>query len=29
MATIGYGLLLGATVPVRGEVVRYSTSPST
>jgi hypothetical protein len=29
MATIGYGLLLGATVPVRGEVARYSTSPST
>jgi hypothetical protein len=29
MATIGYGLLLGTTVPVRGDVIRYSTSPST
>jgi len=29
VATIGYGLLLGATVPLRGEVTRYSTSPST
>ncbi|MEO6345306.1 MAG: hypothetical protein ABIP01_02035 [Candidatus Limnocylindria bacterium] len=29
VATLGYGLLLGAAVPVRGEVTRYSGSPST
>ncbi len=29
LATIGYGILLGAGVPVRGEVTRYSGSPST
>lgn len=29
LATIGYGLLLGAWVPVRGEVLRYPGSPST
>ena len=29
LATIGYGLVLGATVPLRGEVMRYSGSPST
>ena len=29
VATVGYGLLLGAGVPVRGEVTRYSGSPST
>ncbi len=29
VATIGYGLLLAARVPVRGEVLRYSGSPST
>jgi len=29
IATLGYGLLLGAAVPVRGEVTRYSGSPST
>jgi len=29
LATIGFGLLLGAGVPVRGEVTRYSGSPST
>ena len=29
LATIGYGLLLGAAVPTRGEVTRYSGSPST
>ena len=28
-ATLGYGLLLGAGVPVRGEVARYPGSPST
>ena len=28
-ATIGYGLVLGAWIPVRGEVTRYSGSPST
>src|SRR5687767_444092 len=28
-AAIGYGLILGATVPVRGAVVRWSGSPST
>lgn len=28
-ATIGYGWVLGASVPVRGEVVRYSSSPVT
>lgn len=29
MATIGFGLVLGASVPVRGEVTRYSGSAST
>jgi hypothetical protein len=29
IATLGYGLVLGATVPLRGEVTRYSGSPST
>jgi hypothetical protein len=29
LATVGYGLVLGATVPLRGEVTRYSGSPST
>lgn len=29
LATVGYGLLLGAGVPVRGAVIRYSGSPST
>ncbi len=29
LATIGYGVLLGASVPVRGEVTRYPGSPST
>ena len=29
LATIGYGLLLGAGVPVRGEVTYSSGSPST
>lgn len=29
LATLGYGLLLAAGVPVRGEVTRYSASPST
>lgn len=29
LATLGYGLLLAAGVPVRGEVTRYSGSPST
>ena len=29
IATIGFGLLLGAWVPLRGEVLRYSGSPST
>ena len=29
LATIGFGLVLGASVPVRGEVTRYSGSPST
>lgn len=28
-ATLGYGLVLGAWIPVRGEVTRYSGSPST
>ena len=28
-ATIGFGLMLGASVPVRGEVTRYSGSAST
>ncbi|HEX7196519.1 MAG TPA: hypothetical protein VF364_06760 [Candidatus Limnocylindria bacterium] len=28
-ASLGYGLLLGAAVPVRGEVTRYAGSPST
>ncbi len=29
LATLGYGLLLAAGVPVRGDVTRYSGSPST
>jgi hypothetical protein len=29
LATLGYGLLLAAGVPIRGEVARYSGSPST
>jgi hypothetical protein len=29
VATLGYGLLLGSAVPVRGEVTRQSGSPST
>jgi hypothetical protein len=29
VATIGYGVLLGAGVPVRGEVTYPSASPST
>ena len=29
VATLGYGLLLGSAVPVRGDVVRQSGSPST
>jgi hypothetical protein len=29
LATLGYGLLLAAGVPIRGEVTRYSGSPST
>jgi hypothetical protein len=29
LATVGFGLLLGSWVPLRGEVVRYSGSPST
>ena len=29
LATIGYGLVVGTTVPVRGAVVRQSGSPST
>lgn len=29
LATLGYGLVVGATVPVRGEVMRQSGSPST
>lgn len=29
VATLGYGILLGASVPVRPEVTRYSGSPST
>jgi hypothetical protein len=29
VASIGFGLLLGAAVPVRGEVTRYAGSPST
>jgi hypothetical protein len=28
LATIGYGLMLGTTVPVRGAVVRHADSPS-
>lgn len=28
-ATLGYGVVLGAWIPVRGEVTRYSGSPST
>ncbi len=28
-ATIGYGLVLGGSVPVRGDVTRYAGSPST
>ena len=29
LATLGFGLILGAAVPVRAEVMRYSGSPST
>ena len=29
LASVAYGLLLGADVPVRGEVARYAGSPST
>jgi hypothetical protein len=29
LATLGYGLFLAAGVPVRGDVLRYSRSPST
>jgi hypothetical protein len=29
LATLGYGLFLGAGVPVRGDVTRYPASPST
>lgn len=29
LATVGFGLLIGAAVPLRGEVTRYSGSPST
>ena len=29
VATLGYGLIVGATVPTRGEVTRQSGSPST
>lgn len=29
VATLGFGLLLGVSVPLRGEVTRYSGSPST
>jgi len=29
VATIGYGILLGGSLPVRGEVLRYAGSPST
>jgi hypothetical protein len=29
LATIGFGLILGANVPLRGEVTRYPGSPST
>jgi hypothetical protein len=29
LATIGFGVILGAAVPVRAEVMRYSGSPST
>ncbi|MGI8658862.1 MAG: hypothetical protein ACR2K4_08895 [Candidatus Limnocylindria bacterium] len=29
VASLGYGVLLGAGVPVRGEVARYAGSPST
>lgn len=29
LATLGYGMLLAAGVPVRGDVTRYSGSPST
>ena len=29
LASLGYGLLLGIGLPVRGEVVRYAGSPST
>ena len=29
LATIGFGAILGANVPLRGEVTRYPGSPST
>ena len=29
LATIGFGLLVGGAIPLRGEVTRYSGSPST
>ena len=29
VASLGYGLLLGAVLPLRGEVIRYAGSPST
>ncbi len=29
LASLGYGLLLGAAIPLRGEVIRYAGSPST
>jgi len=29
LASIGYGLLLGLSLPLRGEVARYAGSPST
>ncbi len=29
VATVGFGLILGANVPLRGEVARYQGSPST
>ncbi len=29
LATVGFGLILGANVPLRGEVTRYPGSPST
>jgi hypothetical protein len=29
LASLGYGLLLGVALPLRGEVTRYAGSPST